>query len=113
LRLLRQRGYSAIGTCQTNPSICKTFVDRKNKNKKEDLLPWSLVDQKPTADNLIQQRAWKDSALVLMISTIHEASTTQNTVDQLCRRLAITSTVAKISRAVFQGKYKAYLDVLV
>jgi hypothetical protein len=58
-------------------------VDQKNKDKKADLLPWGWIDQKPTANNLIQQTAWKDNALVLMMSTIHKASTTQNTVNQL------------------------------
>jgi hypothetical protein len=33
-RLLRERGYSAVGTCRTNSGICETFVDQKNKDKK-------------------------------------------------------------------------------
>lgn len=49
----------------------------KTKTKKKDCLPWSWIDQKPTEDNLIQQTAWKDNALVLMMSTIHEASDTK------------------------------------
>jgi hypothetical protein len=34
LRLLRERGYGAVGTCRTNSGICTTFVDQKNKDKK-------------------------------------------------------------------------------
>jgi hypothetical protein len=86
-------------------------VDQKNKDKKEDLLPWGWIKQKATADNIIQQTAWKDNALVLMMSTIHEASTTENTVNRLRRRPAATSTSAKTSRVPFQGKHEAYLDI--
>jgi hypothetical protein len=46
-----------------------------------------------------------------MMSTIHEASTTQNTVNRLCLRPAETSTSAKTSKVPFQGKDKAYLDI--
>jgi hypothetical protein len=46
-----------------------------------------------------------------MMSTIHKASTIQNTVNRLHQRLAATSTLAKTSRVPFQGKDEAYLDI--
>jgi hypothetical protein len=46
------------------------------------------------------------------MSTIYKASTTENTVNQLRRRLATTSTFAKTSKVPFQGKHEAYLDIL-
>jgi hypothetical protein len=38
LRLLRERGYGAVGTCWTNSGICKEFVDKKAVDKKTDYL---------------------------------------------------------------------------
>lgn len=57
LRCLRSHRYSAVGTCRTNSGICQPLVDRKAKDKKEDLIPWGTIYQEPTIDNLIQQTA--------------------------------------------------------
>ena len=35
---LHKRGYGAVGTCRTNLGICQPFVDRKARDKKEDLI---------------------------------------------------------------------------
>jgi hypothetical protein len=38
LRCLRTHGYGAASTCHTNSGICKTFVERKNEDKRKDCL---------------------------------------------------------------------------
>ena len=46
-----------------------------------------------------------------MMSTIHEASSTQNTVSRLRKRPTITSSSAKTARKPFKGRDEAYLDI--
>jgi hypothetical protein len=79
-------------------------VDQKAQDKKQDCEPYRAMYQELTADNMILQTAWKDNALVLMMSTVHELSTPENSVLRLRKRLAASSTSAKTARAAFHGK---------
>jgi hypothetical protein len=101
LNYLRTLGYGATGTCRTNSGICQDFVDKKTKDSKVDNISWGSTFQEPTTNNHIVQTAWKDNALVLLMSTIHEASDPQNTVIRLRKRPKSTSTSAKTARKPF------------
>jgi hypothetical protein len=43
LRHLQDHDYGAVGTCRTNSGICKAFGNLKNKDKKEDFIPWGTI----------------------------------------------------------------------
>jgi hypothetical protein len=64
-----------------------------------------------TIDNLIMQTAWKDNSLVLLMSTIHEASDATTTVVQNRKRLSETSTSAKTARKPFGNDVRKDLPI--
>ncbi|KJZ68721.1 hypothetical protein HIM_11887 [Hirsutella minnesotensis 3608] len=69
---LRQRGIGATGTARTNCGIDKLLTQHKAADAKGQLnWPWGTLKSIPTPDNLVNQLAWKDNALVLMLSTVH------------------------------------------
>ncbi|KJZ70308.1 hypothetical protein HIM_10315 [Hirsutella minnesotensis 3608] len=69
---LRQRGIGATGTARTNCGIDKTLTQHKAADAKGQLgWQWGTLKSVPTPDNLVNQLAWKDNALVLMLSTVH------------------------------------------
>lgn len=47
----------------------------KTEDKKRDNIKWGSLTQVPSINNHIVQSAWKDNAVVLMLSTIHEPIT--------------------------------------
>ncbi|KJZ68919.1 hypothetical protein HIM_11686 [Hirsutella minnesotensis 3608] len=69
---LRQRGIGATGTARTNCGIDKTLTQDKAADLRGQLnWAWGTIKAIPTHDNLVNQLAWKDNALVLMLSTVH------------------------------------------
>jgi hypothetical protein len=108
---LRDLDYGAVGTCRTDSGICKDFVNKKAQDKKVDKIPWGTLEQAPTADSHIMQTAWKDNALVLLMSTIHEASDTKNHVIRNRKRPALTSTSAKTARKPFGNEVRKDLPI--
>ncbi|KJZ70015.1 hypothetical protein HIM_10596 [Hirsutella minnesotensis 3608] len=71
-KALRQRGIGATGTARLNCGISKTLTQHKAADSKGQLdWPWGTLKSIPTPDNLINQLAWKDNALVLILSTVY------------------------------------------
>jgi hypothetical protein len=64
-------GYGATGTARINSGITQALVDRKKEDKKRDRIEWGNIVQVPSINNRIVQSAWKDNAIVLMLSTTH------------------------------------------
>jgi len=100
-RYLRQLGYGATGTARTNSGICAEFVNRKQVDKKKDDIPWGTLYSAPTADNNINQHAWKDNALVLFLSTTHPIPGPDQLIIRNRKRPSKTSTSAKTARKPF------------
>jgi len=96
---LREKGFGATGTCRINSGICEEFVKLKNQEKTKDSTPWGTLYQQPTPDKKIMQTAWKDQAMVLMLSTVYPDD--NKTIERNRRRPKTTSSCAKTSRLPF------------
>ena len=74
MRNHREVGIS--GTCRLNAGILSEILDlnRHDKAKSGDNVPWGEVLSLPTKSNQICQVAWKDSSLALMMSTVEEGT---------------------------------------
>lgn len=72
---LRRRGIGATGTSRTNCGIYHALVDAKKGDRRGSTQwEWGRLEAVPTADNLVNQIAWKDNALVLLLTTIFTGS---------------------------------------
>ena len=76
LKYLRSRGQGATRTAYTNSGILKEYVDLKAMDKKRDQIPWGTLYHAPIEDNLVNQIAQKDNALVLYQSIVDIATKT-------------------------------------
>ncbi|KAF5234960.1 hypothetical protein FOXYS1_15680 [Fusarium oxysporum] len=74
-RRLRQRGHGATGTARKNCGIYKPLVKLKAiDNTAAGSLEFNVVKAIPTADNKVNQIAWKDNALVLFLTTVFKGN---------------------------------------
>lgn len=73
LSYLKELGYGAAGTCRANSGIHKDFVEaqKREKSSGQRLTKWGTIYQQPTMDNVVLQTSWKDSSLVLFMTTVH------------------------------------------
>ncbi|UPK96435.1 hypothetical protein LCI18_007370 [Fusarium solani-melongenae] len=70
-RSLRAHGYGATGTARVNCGIYKELKEEKQKDVKGKCrYGFNELKAIPTADNKVNQIAWKDNALVLFLSTV-------------------------------------------
>ncbi|KAJ3453383.1 hypothetical protein MRS44_017630 [Fusarium solani] len=70
-RSLRQHGHGATGTARPNCGIYKGLVEAKKADKAgKSGFQFNEIKVIPTADNQVNQIAWKDNALVLFLSTV-------------------------------------------
>ncbi|KAL6353698.1 hypothetical protein LRP88_13011 [Fusarium phalaenopsidis] len=70
-RSLRQHGHGATGTARPNCGIHKGLVEAKKADKAgKSGFQFNEIKVIPTADNQVNQIAWKDNALVLFLSTV-------------------------------------------
>ncbi|KFA55188.1 hypothetical protein S40293_09894 [Stachybotrys chartarum IBT 40293] len=69
-RALRDRGIAATGTCRTNCGLYKPFVVAKQQDSGKGCWPYNKVEAMPTPEGKVNQIAWKDNALVLLLSTV-------------------------------------------
>ena len=65
LKYLRSQGWGATGTARKGSGILQEYVDIKTNDSKKDQIPWGTLYCTPIEDNLVNQMAWKDNALVL------------------------------------------------
>ncbi|KAG6996460.1 PiggyBac transposable element-derived protein 4 [Fusarium oxysporum f. sp. conglutinans] len=72
---LRQHGHGATGTARANCGIYKDLAVSKNKDKLgKSGYEFNEIRVIPTADNQVNQIAWKDNALVLFMSTVFKGN---------------------------------------
>uniref|UniRef100_A0A8H7N642 PiggyBac transposable element-derived protein domain-containing protein n=1 Tax=Bionectria ochroleuca TaxID=29856 RepID=A0A8H7N642_BIOOC len=70
LRALRERGVAATGTARVNSGIYKPFVKAKEQDNKGQLMwPYNKLEAVSTADDLVNQIAFKDNSLVLFLTS--------------------------------------------
>jgi len=77
----------------------KKFVKLKEKERKKDSIPWGTIFQEAIPDEDIIQTAWKDQAMVLILSTVY--TNNNQTIERNCRRPKAISTSAKILHQPF------------
>ncbi|KAI6751881.1 hypothetical protein HG531_006577 [Fusarium graminearum] len=80
-RHLRTLGIGATGTARPNCGITTTMKQIKETGKAPDgsTLKYNKVVFIPTEDNKVIQIAWKDSTIVLFLSTVHSRASHERT----------------------------------
>ncbi|EXM13229.1 hypothetical protein FOTG_18316 [Fusarium oxysporum f. sp. vasinfectum 25433] len=75
-RLLRQLGYGATGTARPNCGITTEIKHIRETGKAPNGTPlkYNEVYLIPTKDKQVLQIAWKDSSVVLFLSSVHSAA---------------------------------------
>ncbi|RFU23597.1 hypothetical protein B7463_g12741, partial [Scytalidium lignicola] len=68
---LERHKTGCTGTARTNSGIWSELVQKKKDNKRNDTIPWRTEFEAPTMDGKVNMMAWKDNALVFMMSTTH------------------------------------------
>ncbi|KAJ3454132.1 hypothetical protein MRS44_018026 [Fusarium solani] len=72
LRVLRISGHAGTGTARVNSGIYRPIRQlKKDDTNGARLLRFNEVVAVPTDDNLVNQIAWKDNALVLFMTTLY------------------------------------------
>ncbi|RKL08705.1 hypothetical protein BFJ70_g16774 [Fusarium oxysporum] len=105
-RLLRQLGHGATGTARPNCGITTVMKQIKETGKLPDGKPllFNKVYLIPTKDKQVLQIAWKDSSVVLFLSTMHSATPLNRTPKE--RKLPAkrgTKAEAQRLKEVFNG----------
>ncbi|KAF6518527.1 hypothetical protein HZS61_002605 [Fusarium oxysporum f. sp. conglutinans] len=105
-RLLRRLGYGATGTARPNSGITTEIKHIKETGKLPDgkRLVYNEVYLIPTKDKKVLQIAWKDSSVVLFLSTVHSAAPLDRTL--IKRKLPAkrgTKAEAQRLQQVFNG----------
>ena len=77
-------------------------------DKKRDRMPWGTLYHVPIEDNLVNQIAWKDNALVLYQSIVDIAT---ETVLRNRKRPSKTSTSARTARVPFGDQPRKELPI--
>ncbi|RFU33083.1 hypothetical protein B7463_g3217, partial [Scytalidium lignicola] len=75
-KYLERLKIGCTGTARTNSGIWSKLVQKKKDDKKHDTIPWGTVIEKPTVDGKVNMMAWKDNALVLMLTSTSTSAKT-------------------------------------
>ncbi|KAJ0126248.1 Uncharacterized protein HZ326_30647 [Fusarium oxysporum f. sp. albedinis] len=113
-RLLRQLGYGATGTARPNCGITAAMKQIKETGKLPDGKPllYNKVYLIPTKDKQVLQVAWKDSSVVLFLSTTHSATPLNRTLKE--RKLPAkrgTKAEAQRLKEVFNGDQSRIIPI--
>ncbi|KAI8710682.1 hypothetical protein NCS52_01549000 [Fusarium sp. LHS14.1] len=101
-RSLRQHGHGATGTARPNCGIYKGLADAKKADKAgKSGFQFNEIKVIPTADNQVNQIAWKDNALVLLLST---AFTGEERCDRWRKRPSTKTPMARPIQRFFSGE---------
>ncbi|KAK7589630.1 hypothetical protein V3481_008609 [Fusarium oxysporum f. sp. vasinfectum] len=81
-RALREAGCGATGTARPNCGVSKELKDAKEGEKagKGPALQYNEVRAIPTKDKKVMQIGWKDSGIVLFLSTVHTGADNDRTL---------------------------------
>ncbi|KAM6513535.1 hypothetical protein FALCPG4_18959 [Fusarium falciforme] len=101
-RSLRQHGHGATGTARPNCGIYKGLADAKKADKAgKSGFQFNEIKVIPTADNQANQIAWKDNALVLLLSTVF---TGDERCDRWRKRPPTNTPMARPTQRFFSGE---------
>ncbi|KAI8710615.1 hypothetical protein NCS52_01561800 [Fusarium sp. LHS14.1] len=101
-RSLRQHGHGATGTARPNCGIYKGLADAKKTDEAgKSGFQFNEIKVIPTADNQVNQIAWKDNALVLLLSTVF---TGDERCDRWRRRPSTKTPMARPIQRLFSGE---------
>ncbi|RKK86525.1 hypothetical protein BFJ68_g17133 [Fusarium oxysporum] len=99
---LRQHGHGATGTARPNCSIYKGLADAKKADKAgKSGFQFNEIKVIPTADNQVNQMAWKDNALVFLLSTVF---TGEERCDRWRKRPSTKTLMARPIQRFFSGE---------
>ncbi|KAJ3453851.1 hypothetical protein MRS44_018483 [Fusarium solani] len=101
-RSLRQHGHGATGTARPNCGIYPGLAETKNADKAgKSGFQFNGIKVIPTADNQVNQIAWKDNALVLFLSTVF---TGDETTKRWRKRPSTQTPTARPTQRFFGGE---------
>ncbi|KAJ0128813.1 Uncharacterized protein HZ326_28094 [Fusarium oxysporum f. sp. albedinis] len=95
---LRKQGVAATGTARINSGIWEPFVIAKREDRAGKCWAFNTVKAMPMPEGLVNQIAWKNSALVLMYTTVY---TGREFLDKVCRRPTSTTAQSRPMRREF------------
>ncbi|KAJ3455260.1 hypothetical protein MRS44_013860 [Fusarium solani] len=99
LQALRKQGIAATGTARVNSGIYPPFVVAKTADNTGKLdWPFNRLRAVPTVDDIVNQIAWKDNALVLFMTSYFSGSERQ---DHVRRRPTSSHPRARPAMAFF------------
>ena len=107
LELLADRGYGGTGTCRTSSGVLKELITMKNTDKDDHIL-WGTIKSLPIANGNVCHTAWKDNAIVLMMSNVHDG---KDLIKSLRKRPKETSSKAKTARKPFGNLAEKILEI--
>ena len=105
--ILRESGIGASGTARANSGIFKELVEEKKHP--DPSKPWGWIRAVPTQDGLVNQMAWKDSQIVLFISTVH--ASTEMIITKRRRPAKANTPFKKKIWEIFDGQYEKDLPI--
>ncbi|KFA77474.1 hypothetical protein S40288_08709 [Stachybotrys chartarum IBT 40288] len=94
-RALRQQGIAATGTARVNCGIYQPFVVAKQQDGKGKCWAFNTIKAAPTPEGQVNQIAWKDNALVLLLTTVF---TEEEFIRRVRRRPSATAQSRPIRR---------------
>lgn len=110
MKLLRERGIAATGTTRARSGgIGEKFIALKKEDDKRDCIPWGTAYSRPTKDQKVMQFAWKDDALVLLLSGYFDGL--EEDILRIRRCPSKSSSSAKTARVPFDGEFTRELPI--
>ena len=107
LEVLAERGYGGTGTARTSSGVLQALIEFK-KSDSNDTLEWGTKMSLFTESGKVCQSAWKDNAVVLIMSNCLDA---EEAIERLRRRPKLTSSKAKTSRKPFGDMARKALKI--
>lgn len=109
IKLFRERGTATTGTTRVRGGIGNKFVSLKKEDDRKDFIPWGTTHSRPTKDQKVMHFAWKDNALVLLLSTYFDGL--EEDIPRMRRCPSTTSSSAKTARVPFAGEFSEELPI--
>ncbi|EXU96031.1 transposase IS4 domain protein [Metarhizium robertsii] len=109
IKLFRERGTATTGTTRVRGGIGNKFVSLKKEDDRKDFIPWGTTYSRPTKDQKVMHFAWKDNALVLLLSTYFDGL--EEDIPRMRRCPSTTSSSAKTARVPFAGEFSEELPI--
>ncbi|KAI8648825.1 DDE-Tnp-1-7 domain-containing protein [Fusarium sp. Ph1] len=110
-RNLRKQGYGATGTARANSGIHEELVrDKNDDGKVKKMYEFNAVKAIPTPDNQVNQIAWKDTKLVLFLSTVFTGADDERVIRQR-KKPSSKKSEAKPIRRFFRNEAVEMINI--